>query len=227
MLQQILPELLPELRSKILHDLLRISNRYHLWKLLCVFGSSQFTDKDLAEIACATDAPELLPSSIKLTTYHLRICSGHGSNKTLAKLKTLDTSFDVTVYYDAALNGQLETIKWLREHQISWSPDVCTCAALRGDLPMLVWLKDNKCPWSSRACAAAAENGHLSVLMWLRANGCPWDSTVFTGAASRGKLRILEWLEKNGCPKNTDAASLSALMNGHLEVLHWLISTDK
>jgi len=47
------------------------------------------------------------------------------------------------------MNGQLEVLKWAREHDCPWNEDI--------------------------ACMYAASDGQLEVLKWVRAQGCPWD----------------------------------------------------
>ena len=60
--------------------------------------------------------------------------------------------------------------------------DVMTCeeAAREGDLELLEWLRAQNppCPWDHMTCAGAAEGGHLDVLRWVRAQDppCPWDA---------------------------------------------------
>jgi hypothetical protein len=57
----------------------------------------------------------------------------------------------------------------------------CANAALGGNLDVLKWLRDENdppCPWNNNNCAIAARGGHLDVLKWLRDENdppCPWD----------------------------------------------------
>ena len=46
-------------------------------------------------------------------------------------------------------------------------------AAENGHLEVLRWLRENGCPWDFTTCSSAAKNGHLEVLQWACENGCP------------------------------------------------------
>jgi hypothetical protein len=48
----------------------------------------------------------------------------------------------------------------------------CHCAARAGQLEALKWAREHGCPWEeSRMCHRAALGGHLGVLKWLRELG--------------------------------------------------------
>ena len=49
----------------------------------------------------------------------------------------------------------------------------CTSAALEGNLEVLKWAREQGCPWDEATCAA--KGGHFAVLKWAREQGCPWD----------------------------------------------------
>ena len=55
---------------------------------------------------------------------------------------------------------------------------LCHAAALSGQLEELKLLRENDCPWDESTCFGAAFGGHLEVLRWVRANGCPWNETT-------------------------------------------------
>ncbi len=44
----------------------------------------------------------------------------------------------------AATNGQLETLKWLKQHDAKWSKNICENAAYNGHLPVLQWWLKNE-----------------------------------------------------------------------------------
>ena len=74
----------------------------------------------------------------------------------------------------AAMNGQLEVLKWLRKENdppCPWMEDTCTVAATSGRLEVLEWLRkenDPPCPWDRVKCGwEASVNGHDHVLDWL------------------------------------------------------------
>src|SRR5579872_5639992 len=47
---------------------------------------------------------------------------------------------------------------------------LCVNAAFEGYLNILMYLRKNGCDWDSNTCSAAASNGHLEVLKWAREN---------------------------------------------------------
>jgi hypothetical protein len=73
----------------------------------------------------------------------------------------------------AAMTGQFEELKVLRENGSPWDRSTCGCAALGGHLEVLQWAHANGCLWDIRTCHKAAEGGYLKVILWARANGCP------------------------------------------------------
>ena len=55
----------------------------------------------------------------------------------------------------------------------------CELAAGGGQLEVLRWLREHGYPWGASTCDAASR-GHLDVLKWLREQGCPWsESNVY------------------------------------------------
>lgn len=49
-------------------------------------------------------------------------------------------------------------------------------AAKEGHLEVLKWLRERGCPWDwdAMTCAHADDGAHLDVLRWARENGCPF-----------------------------------------------------
>ena len=65
-----------------------------------------------------------------------------------------------------------------RQGRLSSRELLCHAAALSGQLEELKLLRENDCPWDESTCFGAAFGGHLEVLRWVRANGCPWNETT-------------------------------------------------
>ena len=73
-----------------------------------------------------------------------------------------------TTTTSAAKSGQLEILKWCRQHECNWNMDTTKYAAKRGHLEVFKWSLENGCPWSSIAiCFSAASNGHLDILEYF------------------------------------------------------------
>ena len=122
---------------------------------------------------------------------------------------------------DAAYLGCLSAVQRMqRQGRLSHREYLTEAAAIGGDLEESKVLRENGCLWDWDACAAAACGGHLVVLQLLHANDCPWDSCTCTGAARCGNLKVLQWARANGCPWDSDTCAVAAL-SGHLEVLQW------
>ena len=109
------------------------------------------------------------------------------------------------VKYDAcalaAMDGNLEMLKWARAHGCEWDAFTCACAAWGGHLEVLKWARANGCEWDWQTCACAALEGHLEVLKWARENGCEWSLETCEAAAEHGHLEVLRWARANGCPR--------------------------
>lgn len=54
--------------------------------------------------------------------------------------------------------------------------EICANAALNGHLETLEFLREIGFHWDSDTCANAVKGGHLEVLKWARENGCEWDA---------------------------------------------------
>ena len=144
-----------------------------------------------------------------------------GQLEELKLLRENDAPWDAGVCWAAAYGGHFEILKWARANGAPWGM-AGAGAAGGGHLELLQWLHANGCPWEERTCEYAAIYGQLEILKWLSAERCPWDAMTCSGAAEGGQLEVLQWARANGCPwdENTCAA---AAEYGHLGVLRWAI----
>ena len=79
---------------------------------------------------------------------------------------------------EAAENGHLEVLKYLREEaKAPWDWNTASLAALNGHLHILEYLVERKYDkYSELACERAAKSGHLDCLKYLRETAkAPWD----------------------------------------------------
>jgi len=76
-----------------------------------------------------------------------------------------------------AKTNKLELLKWAREEKkCEWDEWTIKAAAIQGNLEMVKYCVANECPVDEWACAGAAGNGHLEVLKYLREEAnAPWD----------------------------------------------------
>jgi len=79
--------------------------------------------------------------------------------------------------WKVAETNKLELLKWIREEkQCEWDVATSRTAALQGNLEMVKYCVANKCPINEEACAFAANDGHLECLKYLREEAkAPWD----------------------------------------------------
>jgi|TARA_B100001142_G_scaffold37613_1_gene32913 hypothetical protein len=114
----------------------------------------------------------------------------------------------------AAHAGELELLKWLREHEYPWGV-TCMNAAKTGRLDVLQWARENGAPWNETythdiVCAGAAFAGHLHVLKWARANGAPWDENTALSCVLGDQMETLVWAIENGAPVNIQVYVVAA-----------------
>ena len=131
--------------------------------------------------------------------------------------------------WQVAQTNKLELLKWAREEKkCKWDSGTITAAAIQGNLEMVKYCFANECPINENACAFAAENGHLEVLKYLREEvKWPWDLLTATWAAQNGHLHILEYLVERKFDEFTEWACAYAAEEGHLDCLKYLHETAK
>ena len=128
-----------------------------------------------------------------------------------------------------AWTNKLELLKWAREEKkCEWDKRTICVAALQGNLEMVKYCVANECPIDVYACTCAAENGRLECLKYLREEvKAPWDSRTASWAAHNGHLHILEYLVERKYDKYDEIACFWAAVNGHLDCLKYLHETAK
>ena len=114
----------------------------------------------------------------------------------------LHLSFDNVIAVEVPPTVSL--LKWLVARKCPLYASDFEAAALGGDMDAVKWLREHKCPWDGckwdeatqksepyNACYGATEGGHMRILKWLRKEGCPWDEGTCAHAA-RGVLGRVE-----------------------------------
>jgi len=104
---------------------------------------------------------------------------------------------------NAALNGQLEVLKYLREEaKAPWDWKTANWAAQNGHLHILEYLVERKFDqYDTLACQFAAENGHLDCLKYLHETAkAPWDEDAVQGAHENNHPECVQYLLDNNCP---------------------------
>ena len=98
----------------------------------------------------------------------------------------------------AAIHEDTRLIEFVHTNGCAWSKYTCANAASVGNLNALRYAREHLCPWNEWTCFAAAERGHVDVLRWCKENDAPWDArTIIVGARGghpEAHLEVLTWL---------------------------------
>ena len=147
--------------------------------------------------------------------------AGIGNIKTLKWL--VDNTWCPFDYYSifeaAAINGDLENMKWLKEKGFKWNARTFTGAALNGNLDNMKWLKENDCPFDQygKTFENAAVNGIIENMIWLLENDVTVSEISFSFAAQLGNLEIMKWMKEIGFPLS-EYVFVAAIMNCDMEI---------
>jgi hypothetical protein len=104
---------------------------------------------------------------------------------------------------NAAKNGHLEVLKYLREEaKAPWGSETANWAAERGHLHILEYLVERKYnQFDEYACTGAAMSGHLDCLKYLHETAkAPWDKEAVRYAHENKHPECLQYCLDNNCP---------------------------
>ena len=104
---------------------------------------------------------------------------------------------------DAADNGRLEVLKYLREEaKAPWAWGTAALAAANGQLHILEYLVERKYDqFDEYACRWAAEDGHLDCLKYLHETAkAPWDEDAVREAHENNHPDCVQYLLDTNCP---------------------------
>ena len=100
-----------------------------------------------------------------------------------------------------AVTNDLKLLRWVREEkECDWDYETSGRAAIQGNLDMLKYCCENGCEVDERPCACAAKYGHLQCLIYLRSKNCPWTEEVCEQAHENYHIDVLTYAVKNKCP---------------------------
>ena len=134
------------------------------------------------------------------------------------------TFHEIQFCWKVVRTNKLELLKWIREEKkCDWDEWTISKAALQGNLEMVKYCVANKCPVNEYACAYAAEYGHLECLKYLHEEvKAQWNGVTALVAAGSGHLHILEYLVERKYDKFCEYSCLNAASAGHLDCLKYL-----
>ena len=121
----------------------------------------------------------------------------HSDSKPLKNLCTI-----------AAGEGHLNILIWARENGCAWGPETCAEAALKGQADILKWLREY-CQYSrpieinyADAISRKRKLGDFDSTVSVKKakfDICPWDATTCYNAISGGHLDIFIWAKERDC----------------------------
>lgn len=140
---------------------------------------------------------------------------------------------DVYGANEAVINGHLDILKWIHEHNTTILPNIdgVNEAAEYGHLDVLKWIYENAhiLPDIDGVNSAVA-NGHIDVLKWIYETSSLLPDVYGADlAAYNGYINILKWIYEKSSLNYTptlpdsDGADLAARYN-HKDVVEWLAS---
>jgi hypothetical protein len=100
-----------------------------------------------------------------------------------------------------ALTNDLKLLRWVREEkECAWNYLTICAAAVQGNLDMLKYCCENGCEVDEDTCAFAAGNGQLACLKYLRSKNIYWNIQICELAHKNNHMDILTYAVRNKCP---------------------------
>jgi hypothetical protein len=97
--------------------------------------------------------------------------------------------------------NDLKLLRWVREEkECDWDSRTSGQAAMQGNLDMLKFCCENGCEVHEGTCAVAAKYGHLDCLEYLRSKNIPWGERVCKRAHENNHIDCLTYAVKNKAP---------------------------
>jgi len=130
---------------------------------------------------------------------------------------------------EAAIYGKLDILIWLESKGRSLNDiPIVANAAENGHLHVLRWMKENNYTIGSNICHYAAKGGHLNVIEWATEHcfdgGGIGDYQTQAAAAKYGHLHILKWIHNRAISISVYACINKTVRHGHYETFLWLVT---
>lgn len=103
--------------------------------------------------------------------------------------------------YGAAINGNLENIKWLYANGCKFDSVSFAELSDKNNFEAMKWLHEQGYKWERKSYYLnfAVHHGNFPAMKWLKENGCRFDDDTFTLAIEKGNLEHVKWLHEQGC----------------------------
>jgi hypothetical protein len=100
-----------------------------------------------------------------------------------------------------ATTNDLKLLRWVREEkECAWDYWSSDRAAMNGNLDILKYCVENGCEVHKGTCVSAAKYGNLACLEYLRSKNCPWDERTCEFAHKNNHIDVLTYAVRNKCP---------------------------
>lgn len=172
--------------------------------------------------------------------------SKHGYTDVLKWAKSIGCKMDNMSSYNAALNGHLDVLIYLKDIRLIFSHPDTFCAAIKADrLDIVKWLYENGCKWKDTGlrnylsgpmfttprntyeCYAAAKFGRLDILQYLLGIAVDQHSIrneLYYHASLGGHLHVLDWLYEKYNQPPPEHVFTRVVDSGRIGVIEWCIS---
>jgi hypothetical protein len=102
---------------------------------------------------------------------------------------------------EVSATNDLKLLRWVREEkECAWDWQTSGNAAIQGNLDMMKYCVENGCEVEEGTCATAAKYGHLACLKYLFSKNIPWDERVCEQAREKNHIDVLTYAFRNKCP---------------------------
>ena len=157
------------------------------------------------------------------------LCARNGNLNTLKYLLKDGCLFDNKVYYEAALYGHFDIIKWCYKNNLGTIyNNLCMQSACQyGDIKIVKWLFERFFPVDKYCGYHACYFGHLDILKFLISKGYMIDVICYNHAAENGNIHILKYLDDLArhdlsMPWWDETTIVSAVENNQLKIVKYL-----
>jgi len=104
-----------------------------------------------------------------------------------------------------AATNDLALLRWVREKkECAWDYRTSGQAAVQGNLEMLKYCVENGCEVHRGTCSTAAEYGNLECLKYLREKNVEWDERTVQFARENNHVECLNYALANNCPQTEE-----------------------
>jgi len=118
----------------------------------------------------------------------------------MSKVTHYIPKFTMDVCSVAAYYGQLECLKYARNHSVPWDVFTCFSAVIGNSFECLAYAVENGCNLNYLSVDVAACTGNLQIMKYLHEKGYEWSANVIGNAVVHGRMECLKYAHTNGCP---------------------------